>query len=223
MLARILRISPRQLQRRLACLKARGQIEITRRSRLPAAIALVLLPDCILDATSSVVSKADFDETSSVTSKKEPDATSRVTSETASDVTSQGLPIGHCQKNGDLKSDSCEPYNRGITGEIGGAADFHAHPTAPSSSNDAHESRGNIFRHAYGAARPYEGAPDDGDAINTALLDAGPSRDDMPAYDLAPFVSVTTRPKAALTCEVALDYGVDPERGSRRHDAPDDL
>lgn len=135
-LARILRIKPRQLQNRLLRLKQRGHIAITRQSRGPSKISATLLPDCVPDMQPDCTSSDDFDVQSECTSKQRSDVQQRCTSEiaprcatplhvrSASDVQPQRIPMCNGLKIDGLKSDSYESLNKGRTWEFASGVEF---------------------------------------------------------------------------------------------------
>lgn len=207
--ARILRINRRALFKRLKRLADRGHIEITRRGPHPAAISLVLLPDCIPEEVHSQDTSSPTNEVHSQDTYNEVHSGDTYT--TAKEVHSGDPKRCTPQKIDDLNSDSYAPRTREEEQGNRGAAEFSEHEIASFTSNAAPESRGEIFRRCDGQAARPEGAPADDHATGAEMLDPGPARDDVPAYDIVPFASATTRPKAALTREVALDYGVDPD------------
>jgi len=223
LLARILRVKPRQFRNRLSHLKDRGHVEIRRRRRLPAGIAIILLPDCIMkdvqpDCTSSddqdrqheCRSDSDLDRQSYYLSKHVLDRQSDYRSYPNQDRQSQSSKTGNDQKIDGLKTDTYGSLNRGITGEYRRTAEFREHEIEPESENCFPESHVKKNGHGDGVAARPEGAPaNDHDAPYE--LNPGPGAGDEPLLDLEPIRPLATRCKAALTREVALDRGVDED------------
>ncbi|GLI93950.1 hypothetical protein LMG27198_29420 [Methylocystis echinoides] len=108
-LARVLRVSRRTLMWRLARLKERGHISITRRGQAPPEIAAILLPDCVPEVQSPR------------TSEPYPEVQRNRTSENLSE-SPEVQPRGVLRCNDDFVSHSKqtvpEPLNTGRTREL---------------------------------------------------------------------------------------------------------